>query len=115
MTSREFIIWLKGFIAGSNNYNLTPSGWETLKSNLEQVNDGIDAIIDDGGISEYIRSKKTPPCVGNEHNIDVEEEMRKYTEQEMEKEAERRMDIIGQNGNEGLHYDVTPMPSDKIY
>jgi len=25
------------------------------------------------------------------------------------------MDIIGQNGNEGLHYDVTPMPSKKIY
>jgi hypothetical protein len=33
--------------------------------------------------------------------------MRKYAEEEMAKEAERRMDIIGQNGNEGLHYRAT--------
>jgi hypothetical protein len=85
MTSREFIIWLKGFIAGSNNYNLTPSGWETLKSNLEQVND-----------------VRISPCIG--HAIASDEE-----------EMNRRMNIIGQNGNEGLHYNVTPMPSDKIY
>jgi hypothetical protein len=36
-----------------------------------------------------------------ERNIDAVEEMRKYAEGEME----RRMDIIGQNGNEGTHYD----------
>lgn len=39
MTSSEFVIWLKGFISASNNYNLTPSGWETLKAELEKVND----------------------------------------------------------------------------
>ena len=44
---------------------------------------------------------------GYESNIDAEAEMRKYAEEEMEKEAERRMDIIGQNGNEGLHYRAT--------
>jgi len=94
MTSKEFIIWLKGFIAGSNNYNLTPSGWEVLKLNLEQIeDDGINAIIDDGGISEYIRSKKTSSCVGHDHASWDEEA------------AERRMNIIGQNGNEGLHYE----------
>jgi hypothetical protein len=85
MTSKEFIIWLKGFIAGSNNYNLTPSGWEALKSNLEQVDDN-----------------KIPPCVGHD-NASWGEELNE------------RMDIIGQNGNEGLHYEVTPMPSKKIY
>jgi hypothetical protein len=42
-----------------------------------------------------------------ESNIDAEAEMRKYAEEEMAKEAERRMDIIGQNGNEGLHYRAT--------
>jgi hypothetical protein len=77
MTSKEFIIWLKGFIAGSNNYNLTPSGWEALKRNLELVDD-----------------VKIPPCVGHD-NASWDEEV-----------AERRMDIIGQNGNEGLHYDI---------
>jgi hypothetical protein len=54
---------------------------------------------------EAFKDTQGESCVGNEHNIDVEEEMRKYTEQEMEKEAERRMNIIGQNGNTGEHYD----------
>jgi len=85
MTSREFIIWLKGFIAGSNNYNLTPAGWETLKSNLEQVND-----------------VRISPCIG--HAIASDEE-----------EMNERMNIIGQNGNEGLHYDIIPTPSEKVY
>jgi DNA-binding PadR family transcriptional regulator len=76
MTSNEFVIWLKGFIAGSNNYNLTPQGWEALKNNLEKVNDN-----------------KVSPCVGHELASWEEEEL------------ERRMNIIGQNGNEGLHYD----------
>ena len=76
MTSNEFVIWLKGFIAGSNNYNLTPQGWEALKNNLEKVNDN-----------------KISPCVGHELASWEEEKL------------ERRMNIIGQNGNEGLHYD----------
>jgi hypothetical protein len=86
MTSNEFIIWLKGFIAGSNNYNLTPQGWEALKYNLEKVNDN-----------------RVPPCVG--HALASDEE-----------EMNERMDIIGQNGNEGLHYDInTEYENDKIY
>jgi len=102
MTSKEFVLWLKGFIAGSNSYNLTPQGWTTLQEELAKVEDGIDVIIDDGGISEYIKSKKTPPCVG--HSIASDEA-----------EMNERMDIIGQNGNEGLHYETTPLPSKKIY
>ena len=39
MTSKEFVIWLKGFVAGSNNFNLTPAGWESVKEELEKVND----------------------------------------------------------------------------
>lgn len=38
MTPQEFVIWLRGFIAGSNSYNLTPHGWDKLKETLEQVN-----------------------------------------------------------------------------
>ena len=41
MTSKEFVIWLKGFVAGSNNYNLTPEGWQSLKDNLQNVSDDI--------------------------------------------------------------------------
>ena len=87
MTSKEFIIWLRGFITGSNNYNLTPSGWEALKNNLEKVND-----------------YKVSPCVGHEIASWEEEELAK------------RMDIIGQNGNEGLHYNIdSEHESKKIY
>lgn len=39
MTSKEFIIWLRGFIAASHEYNLTPKGWETLKEQLGKVDD----------------------------------------------------------------------------
>ena len=39
MKSKEFVIWLKGFVAGSNNFNLTPAGWDTLKDELEKVDD----------------------------------------------------------------------------
>jgi hypothetical protein len=54
-----------------------------------------------------IRHRYLKDSEGFESNIDAVEEMRKYAEEEMEKEAERRMDIIGQNGNEGLHYRAT--------
>jgi hypothetical protein len=37
MTSREFVIWLRGFITASNHYNLTPSAFEELKEILKQV------------------------------------------------------------------------------
>jgi hypothetical protein len=37
MTPEEFVIWLQGFIVGSNNYNLTPAGWEALKEQLKKV------------------------------------------------------------------------------
>jgi hypothetical protein len=41
MTSKEFVIWLRGFVAGSNNYNLTPDGWQALKDNLNNVSDNF--------------------------------------------------------------------------
>jgi len=86
-----------------------------IDSKTQLINARLDELIaalheyDDEsyGESSFEAFKDTQggSCVGNEHNIDVEEEMRKYTEQEMEKEAERRMNIIGQNGNTGEHYD----------
>jgi hypothetical protein len=39
MTSKEFVIWLKGFTEGVHEYNVTPKQWELLKSKLEEVND----------------------------------------------------------------------------
>ena len=39
MTSKDFIIWLKGFTEGVHQYNITPVQWETLKEELSKVDD----------------------------------------------------------------------------
>ena len=39
MTSKEFVIWLKGFTEGVHEFNVTPKQWDTLKEKLEQVSD----------------------------------------------------------------------------
>jgi hypothetical protein len=39
MTSKEFVIWLKGFTEGVHEYNVTPKQWDLLKTKLEEVND----------------------------------------------------------------------------
>ena len=39
MTSKEFILWLKGFSEGVNEYNITPKQWDLLKDKLGEVKD----------------------------------------------------------------------------
>lgn len=39
MTSRDFVIWLEGFAAAANPYNITPKQWDEIKEKLELVND----------------------------------------------------------------------------
>ena len=39
MTSKEFIIWLKGFITACNDYAPTPKQWDIIKEELEKVSD----------------------------------------------------------------------------
>ena len=39
MTSKEFVIWLRGFTEGVHEYNITPKQWETFKEKLAQVDD----------------------------------------------------------------------------
>ena len=39
MTSKEFIIWLKGFTEGVHEFNITPKQWDILKEKLAGVND----------------------------------------------------------------------------
>jgi hypothetical protein len=71
------------------------------KAPFKEFGDEDDEVIDD---DNDIRHRYLKDSEGFESNIDAVEEMRKYAEDEMEREAERRMDIIGQNGNEGTHY-----------
>ena len=53
MTSKEFVIWMKGFAVGSSKFNLTPEGWDELKSQLQKVND--DVIPMGGLLTDYNR------------------------------------------------------------
>ena len=39
MTSKEFVLWLKGFTEGVHEFNVSPKQWETLKDKLEEVKD----------------------------------------------------------------------------
>ena len=39
MTSKEFIIWLKGFITACNDYVPTPKQWDIIKEELDKVSD----------------------------------------------------------------------------
>jgi hypothetical protein len=39
MTSKEFVIWLKGFTEGVHEFAITPKQWDYLKEKLAEVND----------------------------------------------------------------------------
>jgi hypothetical protein len=44
MTSKEFVIWLKGFTEGVHDFNITPKQWDLMKEKLEQVQDEPQSI-----------------------------------------------------------------------
>jgi hypothetical protein len=110
-------------IERANEYNETDA--EDLKEKLEAWKFEDDDIVlrhrylkDSEGYESLDELENdffgTHDSEGYESNIDAVEEMRKYAEGEMEKEAEKRMDIIGQNGNEGLHYRATQEDEDEF-
>ena len=39
MTSKKFVLWLKGFTEGVHEFNTTPKQWDTLKEKLAEVKD----------------------------------------------------------------------------
>lgn len=52
MTSKEFVIWLKGFTEACNDFTATPKQWDRIKEVLNEVEDyddyqDIDEEIDD--------------------------------------------------------------------
>jgi len=51
MTSKEFVLWLKGFTDGVHEFNVTPKQWDTLKEKLAEVKDEkrIGTPIGEGG------------------------------------------------------------------
>ena len=49
MTSKEYVIWLKGFVEACHEYAPTPKQWDALKDKLAEVNDTIGTPIGQGG------------------------------------------------------------------
>ena len=48
MTSAEFVIWLKGFIASLNSDDgIAPGYWHRIKTELENVNDSQSELEED--------------------------------------------------------------------
>jgi hypothetical protein len=45
MTSKEFIIWLKGFVEACHEYQPTPKQWDLLKEELAKINDKPNTYI----------------------------------------------------------------------
>jgi hypothetical protein len=39
MTSKEYVIWLKGFVEACHEYAPTPKQWDALKDKLKEVTD----------------------------------------------------------------------------
>jgi hypothetical protein len=39
MTSKEFVVWMQGFVEACNEYSPTPKQWDTLKGKLGEVKD----------------------------------------------------------------------------
>jgi hypothetical protein len=39
MTSKEFVVWMRGFVTACNDYSPTPKQWDTLKDKLGEVKD----------------------------------------------------------------------------
>lgn len=50
MTSKEFVIWMKGFFEACNDFTATPKQWDRIKEELDKVNDNYGTIsIGSGG------------------------------------------------------------------
>jgi len=64
MTSKEFVIWLRGFTEGVHDFNITPKQWDLLKSKLEEVSDQSHigtAVSRPSGTSTYNPAVTTAP------------------------------------------------------
>lgn len=57
MTSKDFVIWFKGFTEGAHGYNITPKQWDLLKEKINEVEDEYEEQL--GTFEDH--SISTPP------------------------------------------------------
>lgn len=94
---KTYIVRAKQTIVETWTYSVDANSEEEAIQLIEEgeIDDNEDHYQKDLGDLTYaiVGSEKVAPCVGHDTASWNEEEMNK------------RMDIIGQNGNEGTHYD----------
>jgi hypothetical protein len=44
MTSKEFVVWMKGFMEACNDFTATPKQWDHIKEVLDEVDDNSNPI-----------------------------------------------------------------------
>ena len=59
MTSKEYIIWLKGFTEGVHDFNVTPKQWDIMKEKLAEVSD--DKFVEPPGMFQDHTVQSYPP------------------------------------------------------
>jgi hypothetical protein len=64
MTSKEFVIWMKGFMEACNDYTATPKQWDRIKEELEKVTDEQKPIGTPIGIGGFGTVNVTPGTTG---------------------------------------------------
>ena len=83
---------------------------QALIDRNKQVRD--EASITNGGASAKSQDEHWKDIYSQDTLIDKEPSgwaaLQDIEEKELEDEMNERMDIIGQNGNDGLHYDIEP-------
>ena len=70
MTSKEFVIWLKGFTEGVHDFNITPKQWDLMKNKLDQVSDESKTVYPFGvpnGTSPFNPAITTVPNGTDKH------------------------------------------------
>ena len=65
MTSKEYVIWLKGFVEACHEYAPTPKQWDALKDKLAEVTDAeqIGTSIGVGGFGIPNTTPMTNPLI----------------------------------------------------
>ena len=61
MTSRDFVIWLRGFTEACNDYTATPKQWDRIKEVLDDVEDTtVDSLsaAPEDGVAKFMSKRR---------------------------------------------------------
>ena len=67
MTSKEFVLWLKGFTEGVHEFNFTPKQWDILKEKLAEVEDKV-LILESTPSFPFATPNTFPPPPADPYN-----------------------------------------------